>query len=113
MRGRLGWLLGCGCCYGTFIRAHGAEVGCSWASHCDGVNWLVLCDLYVKSCLDVLVFSQTGDQTINKSNKALDCLGCCCLGQPVSTWQVENGWPDIHWLAGDLGGLVAANLSLA
>ena len=25
------------------------------------------------------------------------------LGQLVSTWQVEMGWPDIHWLARDLG----------
>jgi hypothetical protein len=31
----------------------------------------------------------------------------------VSTWQVEMGWPDIHWLAWDKGGLVAAVLSLA
>jgi hypothetical protein len=28
-------------------------------------------------------------------------------------WQVELGWPDIHWLAWDKGGLVAAVLSLA
>jgi hypothetical protein len=28
----------------------------------------------------------------------------------VSTWQVEMGWPDIHWLARDHGGLVAAIL---
>jgi hypothetical protein len=32
---------------------------------------------------------------------------------PVSTWQVEMGWPDIHWLAWDKGGLMAAVLSLA
>ena len=25
------------------------------------------------------------------------------MGQLVSTWQVEMGWPDIHWLARDLG----------
>jgi hypothetical protein len=30
-----------------------------------------------------------------------------------STWQVEMGWPDIHWLAWDKGGLVAAVSSLA
>jgi hypothetical protein len=30
----------------------------------------------------------------------------------VSKWQVEMGWPDIHWLAWDKGGLVAAVLSL-
>jgi hypothetical protein len=28
-------------------------------------------------------------------------LYCCWLGQPVSTWQVEMGWPYIHWLARD------------
>jgi hypothetical protein len=28
-------------------------------------------------------------------------VACCWLGLPVSTWQVEMGWPDIHWLAGD------------
>jgi hypothetical protein len=27
----------------------------------------------------------------------------------VSTWQVGMGWPDIHWLARDQGGLVAAS----
>jgi hypothetical protein len=38
------------------------------------------------------------------------CLACCSVGwvKPVSTWQVELGWPDIHWLARDQGGLVAA-----
>jgi hypothetical protein len=36
-------------------------------------------------------------------SKAVNCLACCWLGQPVSTWQVEMGWPDIHWLAGDQG----------
>jgi hypothetical protein len=25
-----------------------------------------------------------------------------------STWQIKMGWPDIHWLARDNGGLVAA-----
>jgi hypothetical protein len=35
------------------------------------------------------------------------------LQATVSTWQVEMGWPDIHWLAWDKGGLVAAVLSLA
>jgi hypothetical protein len=40
--------------------------------------------------------------------QALNCLACFWLGQPVSTWRVEMGWPDIHWLAGDQGGLVAA-----
>jgi hypothetical protein len=46
---------------------------------------------------------------------------CCCpekgfkllgllslLGRLVSTWQVGMGWPDVHWLARDQGGLVAA-----
>jgi hypothetical protein len=47
-------------------------------------------------------------------SKAVNCLACCILGQPVSTWQVEMGWPDIHWLAWDKGGLlVAAVLNLA
>jgi hypothetical protein len=41
-------------------------------------------------------------------SKALTCLACRWLGQQVSTWQVEMGWPDIHWLARDQGGLVAA-----
>jgi hypothetical protein len=31
----------------------------------------------------------------------------------IYKWQVEMGWPDIHWLAWDKGGLVAAVLSLA
>jgi hypothetical protein len=38
-----------------------------------------------------------------KLSKAVHCLACCWLGQPVSTWQVEMGWPGIHWLAGDEG----------
>jgi hypothetical protein len=46
--------------------------------------------------------------------KALNCLACSWLGQPVSTWQVEMGcWPDIHWLARDYGGLLAAILRIA
>jgi hypothetical protein len=36
----------------------------------------------------------------------------CWLGQPVSTWQVEMGWPDIHWLARDEGGLVAVQFAV-
>jgi len=36
-------------------------------------------------------------------SKALNCLACCWLGQLVNTWQVEMGWPDMHWLARDLG----------
>jgi hypothetical protein len=48
-----------------------------------------------------------GDDHLN-SSKALNCLACCWLGKPVSTWQVEMGWPDIHWLTRDKGGLVAA-----
>jgi hypothetical protein len=39
----------------------------------------------------------------------LYCLGCRWLGnQRFSTWQVEMGWPDMHWLARDPGGLAAA-----
>jgi hypothetical protein len=30
------------------------------------------------------------------------------LVQQVNLWQVEMGWPDIHWLARETGGLVAA-----
>jgi hypothetical protein len=30
-----------------------------------------------------------------------------------STWQFEMGWPDIHWLARDKGGLAAAIMILA
>jgi hypothetical protein len=32
---------------------------------------------------------------------ALKGLASCWLSQLVSTWQVEMGWPDIHWLARD------------
>ena len=37
-----------------------------------------------------------------------DAAGLVVLPRPyqkkmVSTWQVEMGWPDIHWLARDLG----------
>jgi hypothetical protein len=42
-------------------------------------------------------------------SKALNCLVCCRLGQQVNLWQIEMGWPDIHWLVTrDKGGLVAA-----
>jgi hypothetical protein len=34
-------------------------------------------------------------------SKALNCLVCCWLGQQVNLWQIEMGWPDIHWLAKD------------
>jgi hypothetical protein len=45
-------------------------------------------------------------------SKALKCLSCCWMGQPVSIWQVvEMGWPDIHRLARDKSGLVAAVMS--
>jgi hypothetical protein len=50
---------------------------------------------------------------VSAPSKALNCLACCWLGQLVSTWQVAMGWPDIHWLARDQGGLVAASLSLS
>jgi hypothetical protein len=46
-------------------------------------------------------------------SKAVNCLVCCSLGQQVNLHfgkSVEMGWPDIHWLARDKGGLVAAVL---
>jgi hypothetical protein len=27
---------------------------------------------------------------------AIECLACCGLGQPVSTWQGDMGWTNIH-----------------
>jgi hypothetical protein len=41
-------------------------------------------------------------------SKALNCLACRWLDQPVSVWQVEMGWSGRHRLARDQGGLVAA-----
>jgi hypothetical protein len=32
------------------------------------------------------------------------------FGQQVNLWKIEMGWPDIHWLARDKGGLVTAML---
>jgi hypothetical protein len=54
---------------------------------------------------------QTLVRLLNPS-QLLQQINAYILGQPVSTWQVEMGWPDIHWLAWDKGGLVAAVLSL-
>jgi hypothetical protein len=52
--------------------------------------------------------TQTFAHSLLALSKALKCLACRWLGTPFSTWQVEMGWPDIHWLARDQGGLVAA-----
>jgi hypothetical protein len=30
------------------------------------------------------------------------------FGQHDNVWQIKTSWPDIHWLARDKGGLVAA-----
>jgi hypothetical protein len=45
---------------------------------------------------------------IDCPSTTLNCLACCWIGQQVNIRQIEMGWPDIHWLARDQGGLVAA-----
>jgi hypothetical protein len=58
-------------------------------------------------CVHMLHFTSKL-QVILRMKKVLNCLACRWLGQLISTWHVELGWPGLHWLARDEGGLVAA-----
>ena len=40
---------------------------------------------------------------IDSPEQGFKLLGLPLTGQLVSTWQVDKGWPDIHWLGRDLG----------
>ena len=58
-------------------------------------------------CIIVGVSANSGSVRLRWSSTRMRCGGrlrhLSGRSGQVSAWQVEMGWPDIHWLARDLG----------